>query len=59
MCGRSMAQSGANRAHLTNSTALQLLGDILSKKMFDFALVGLDGVIGDDILSLTGYCQPA
>ena len=48
MCGRSMAQSGANRAYLTNSTALQLLGDILSKKV-DSALVALDGVIGDDI----------
>ena len=50
--GRSMAQSGANRSHLTNSTALKLLGDILSKKKestFDFALVGLDEVIGDDI----------
>ena len=59
MCGRSMEESGANRANLTNSTALQLLGDILSKKKVDSALVALDEVIGDDIFSSTGYCQPA
>ena len=54
MGGRSKAQSGANQSHLTNSTALQLLGDILSEKRVDFALVALDGVIGDDIFLIDG-----